>query len=129
MAENPFGDVTETTEDTKRYMVLIAASQDNLALVQQIHKNIQNAVDKTAFPIWVDSKGIGIVVETGLVAAEIQKAALAVDAKIGLGNLRGFLIVEIGSDWATHKDAKTEHWLASHVGSPLPVPPRKNRRR
>ncbi|NYT77910.1 hypothetical protein H0A71_12960 [Alcaligenaceae bacterium] len=129
MAENPFGDDTETTDDTRRYMVLIAASQENLALVQQIHKNIQNEVDKKAFAIWVDSRGIGIVVETGLVASEIQKAALAVDAKIGLGNLRGFLIVEIGADWATHKDAKTEHWMASHVGNPRPAPPRKSRRR
>ncbi|MBP6019158.1 MAG: hypothetical protein KA735_06680 [Burkholderiaceae bacterium] len=126
---NPFGDPDPIPVGARSYLILISASKDNLALIQKIHTNIQADVDKKAAPLWVDSKGIGILVNTSLVAWEIQKKALNVDIKIGLEDLRGFLITEVGPDWATHKDAKTEHWLTTHVGSPTPAPAGKGRRR
>lgn len=128
MAENPFGDSTPKSEN-RNYLVLISASKDNAALAQRIVKNIQTAVDKKAAPLWIDSKGIGLLVSTGLVASDIRHEALAVDAKIGLQDLKSFLVVEIGQDWAAPKDAAPEHWLATHVGPPLASVPRRSHRR
>lgn len=128
-AENPFGDSPAISPEASNYLILISASKDNLAFAQQILKNIQTHVDKKAAALWVDSKGIGILANTELVASEIRKEALGTDMKIGLEDLRGFLILQVGPDWATHKDAKAEHWLASHVGDPRPAPPRKGQRR
>ncbi len=127
--ENPFGDSPSSQQpESRAYLVLISASKDNAALAQQIVKNIQAQVDKKAAPLWIDSKGIGLLVNTELVAWEIRKEALSVDMKIGSQDVKGFLILEIGPDWAAPKDATTEHWLASHVGDPRPVPFRKVRR-
>lgn len=126
---NPFGDPDPVPEGTRSYLILISASKDNLALIQKIHTNIQAKVDKKAAPLWVDSKGIGILVNTNLAAWEIRKEALNIDTKIGLEDLRGFLITEVGPDWAAHKDAKTEHWLTTYVGSPRPASSRKGQPR
>jgi hypothetical protein len=127
MAENPFGESAPKSEN-RNYLVLISASKDNAALAQQIVKNIQTAVDKKAAPLWIDSKGIGLLVNTDLVAWEIRKEALNVDMKMAPQDLKSFLVLEIGPDWAAPKDATTEHWLASHVGDPRPAPYRRVRR-
>ena len=107
---------------------MISASKDNLALAQQIVKNIQIKVDKKAAPLWVDSKGIGMLVSTDLVAWEIRKEAMSVDMKVGPEDIKGFLVVEIGPDWAAPEDSTTGHWLASHIGDPRLVPYRRDRR-
>jgi hypothetical protein len=127
--ENPFGDSPGSQQpETRSYLVLISATKDNLALAQQIVKNIQTNVDKKAAPLWIDSKGIGLLVNTNLVAREIRKEALSIDMKAGPQDMKGFLILEIGPDWAAPKDAATEHWLASHVGDPRPAPYRPPQR-
>jgi hypothetical protein len=128
-ATNPFGDPIPASENARNYLILVSASKDNLALAQQIFKNIQAKVDKKAAALWVDSRGIGILANTTLVAGEIRKEALNIDMKTGLEDLRDFLITEIGPDWAARKEAKTEHWLTSHVGDPRPIPTRKSPRR
>lgn len=127
--ENPFGDSPKREQPESRpYLILVSASKDNLALAQQIVKNIQATVDKKAAPLWIDSKGIGLLVNTDLVAWEIRKEALSVDMKASPQDLKSFLVLEIGPDWAAPKDATTEHWLASHIGDPRPAPSRGARR-
>lgn len=121
MVENPFGD-TQPEQEKRNYLVLISASKDNAALAQQIVKNIQTGVDKKAAPLWIDSKGIGLFVSTDLVAWEIRKAVLSIDKKLDPQDMKGFLVLEIGPDWAAPKEAAAEHWLASHAGNPRPVP-------
>lgn len=128
MTDNPFGDETPKSGETRSYVVLISASKDNLALAQQIVKNIQTKVDKKAAPLWVDSKGVGMLVSTDLVASEIRKEALSLDMKIGPQDVKGFLIMEIGLDWAAPKDSTTGNWLASHIGDPRLAPHRRDKR-
>ena len=121
MAENPFGD-PERAGNQRQYLILISASKENAALAQKLLKNIQQYIDRSASPLWIDSKGIGVFVTTKLVAWEIWREAFQSDRPEELADTRDLLIVELGSDWAARRDAKTEHWLSTHVGSPRPVP-------
>lgn len=127
MTDNPFGDAPSSTEK-RSYLALIAASKDNLALAQKIVKNIQNRVDKKASPLWVDSKGIGMLISTDLVAWEIQKEALMLDMSMEPQDAKGFMVVEIGPDWCAPNDSATRNWLSMHVGDPRIVPYRRDRR-
>lgn len=128
MTENPFGD--SAAQDEKRnYLVLISASKENAALAQKYLKNIQTLIDKNAAPLWIDSKGVGIFVSTELVAHEIWKSVFdGVTHDEGTA-AKDILIVELGADWAARRDAKTEHWLSTHVGNPRPIPYERQRRR
>ncbi len=127
MTENPFGD-TEPQGEKRNYLVLISASKENAALAQKYLKNIQALIDKSAAPLWIDSKGVGVFVSTELVAFEIWKAVFdGVTHEEGTA-AKDILIVELGADWAARRDAKTEHWLSTHVGTPR-IPPYNRQRR
>lgn len=121
MAENPFGD--EAPKIAKRnYLILVSASKDNAHLAQILLKNIQKNVDSNAAPLWIDAKGIGVFATTDMVAWEIRDAAMHSERRNELQDTRDLLIIEIGRDWIARRDAKTEHWLSSHVGPPRAVP-------
>ena len=124
MTENPFGDPPLKT-DKRNYLLLISMSQDNAAIGQRVLANIKNGVDSSATPLWIDSKGVGIFVTTDLVAFEIWKAAFTSGIPSEFTDTRDLLIVELGHDWAARRDAKTEHWLSTHVGSPRYAPRRR----
>ncbi|MDX3985878.1 MAG: hypothetical protein QHC88_11555 [Achromobacter sp.] len=121
--ENPFGDAEEPAVGHRQYLVLIAASKDNASLAQKQLENLKKFVDDRAAPLWIDAKGIGVLLTTDMVASEIWRVMLPKDAP-DLGDTRNMLVLEIGKDWAARRDDKIEHWLASHVGSPLPPMPR-----
>ncbi len=124
MAVNPFGDSSPQSEK-RNYLVLISASKDNAALAQKFMKNIQDLIDKNAAPLWIDSKGAGVFITTDLVANEVWKATLdGVNQEEGT-SIKDVLVVELGADWAARRDAKTEHWLSTHVGDPRPVPAKR----
>ena len=128
MIENPFGESAPTTEQ-RNYLVLISASKDNAALAQKYLKNLQSLVDRNAAPLWIDSKGAGVFLSTELVATEIWNAALdGVNHDEGAAT-KDLLIVELGADWMARKDAKTEHWLKTHIGSPRFIPSERQQRR
>ncbi|MGS1109143.1 hypothetical protein ACVCNH_23005 [Achromobacter anxifer] len=132
MTENPFGDDAETqtqTSEKRQFLVLLSASKDSLSMTQAIVQNLKKDVDPKSNPLWIDSKGIGILVETELVAASIWNRALA-----GLDHerseaLKDMLILEVGQDWMARKDAAATHWLTTHVGEPHIVPRDQLRRR
>ncbi|NYT25363.1 hypothetical protein H0A73_17320 [Alcaligenaceae bacterium] len=128
MAENPFGDSAPQGEK-RNYLVLISASKDNAALAQKFLKNIQSLVDKNAAPLWIDSKGAGVFVSTEQVASEIWSDTLDGTNHDDATSIKDILVVEVGADWAARRDAKTEHWLSTHVGNPRPVPYERQRRR
>jgi len=127
MTENPFGD-SGVQGDKRNYLVLISASKENAALAQKLLKNIQKLIDKNAAPLWIDSKGIGVFVSTNLVAYEIWKSAFDGVTHDEGTSAKDLLIVELGQDWAARRDAKTEHWLSTYVGSPRPIPYERQRR-
>ena len=127
MAENPFGD-SENTETKQHYLVLLSAGKDNLSMVQTIVQNIKKAVDSKADPLWIDSKGLGIFLEADLVASEIWNHAVSGLSHEQIESVKDMLIVEIGSDWAARRDARPEHWLTRHVGSPRIAPHDRQRR-
>lgn len=120
MPENPFGSAQPQGEK-RNYLVLMSASKDNASTAQLLLKNIQTYVDPKAAPLWIDSKGAGIFVSTELVALEVWTEALQ-SRSVDLNDTRDLLIVELGNDWAARRDAKTEHWLSTHVGQPRHVP-------
>jgi hypothetical protein len=104
----------------RNYLMLISASEQNAKAVLKMKENINCRVDSNAEPLWIDAKGVGIFITTELVAAEIWTHAVT-DMGTQLETIRDLLIVELGSDWLARRDAKTEHWLATHVGQPFPV--------
>lgn len=124
MTENPFGD-TAPQGEKRNYLVLISASKENASLAQLLLKNIQQHIDSKAAPLWIDSRGIGVFVSTDLVAYEIWQAAIQSNT-LDIKDTRDLLVVELGDDWAARRDAKTEHWLSTHVGTPR-IPPRRKR--
>ena len=128
MTENPFGDTSPQTEK-RSYLLLMSAGKDNAKLTQLVLKNIQSTVDEHASVLWIDSKGVGIFMSTELVAGEIWIEAVKSPIHTDLQDFRDMLIVEIGADWMVRKDARTDHWLTTHVGKSRPVPPEKPRRR
>ena len=98
----------------KNYLFLISASADSAASVQKIHRNLIQSVDAGCKPRWIDSRGAGFFISSKLTAAEIWSVAF-IDSKFS-GDA---LAVELGRDWMARKDATTEHWLKTHLGSPL----------
>lgn len=140
MAQNPFEDAAPAAErpqadrdpgQKRPFLILMSASKVNAALAQKLLKNIQTYVDKAASPLWIDAKGIGVFLTTDLVASEIWRETFQSEKPEDLADTRDFLIVELGSDWTARRDAKTEHWLSTHVGSPRPAPhdrPRQKRK-
>ncbi|WP_244976784.1 hypothetical protein [Achromobacter piechaudii] len=122
--ENPFGDAEEPAVGHRQYLVLIAASKDNASLAQKQLENLKKYVDDRAAPLWIDAKGIGVLLTTDMVASEIWRAMFQKDAGQDLGDTRNMLVLELGKDWAARRDDKIEHWLATHVGNPLPPMPR-----
>ena len=122
--ENPFGDSDEPAIDHRQYLVLIAASKDNASLAQKQLENLKKHVDERAAPLWIDAKGIGVLLTTDMVASEIWRAMFQKEQGQDLGDTRNMLVLELGKDWAARRDDKIEHWLASHVGTPLAPMPR-----
>lgn len=127
--ENPFGDSDEPSSNRRQYLVLIAASKDNASMAQKLLENLKAHVDERAAPLWIDAKGIGVLLTTELVASEIWQAMFQKAPGQDYGDTRNMLVVELGKDWAARRDDKIEHWLASHVGTPLPAPRRPEKRR
>lgn len=117
MAVNPFGD--DNTSSAKRnYLALISVTKDNASLVQVLLKNIQKNIDEKASPLWIDSKGVGVFLSTELTAHDVWSLAISKDRPDDLHELKDILILEIGSDWAARKEAKTANWLKNNVGAP-----------
>lgn len=104
----------------KNYLFLISASADNATSVQKIQRNLIESVDAGCKPRWIDSRGAGFFINTKLTAAEIWSAAF-IDSKFN-GDA---VVIELGRDWMARKEATTEHWLKTHLGSPLLHPTRK----
>lgn len=130
MTENPFGDDSHVSDAGKRpYLVLVSAGKDNLAMTQAVIQNIQKHVDAKSNPLWIDSKGLGIFVETDLVAWAIQERAISGLKPDLLEAFKELLVVEIGEDWFARKDSPMTNWLTKHVGAPRIVPRAQLRRR
>jgi hypothetical protein len=130
MSENPFGDDANVTKvETRPYLILVAASKDNLSMTQAIVQNIKKHVDTKSNPLWIDSKGIGIFVRTELVASVIQERAVAGLKSDLLEAFKELLVLEIGEDWFARKDAPTTQWLAKHIGDARIVPRAQSKRR
>lgn len=127
--ENPFGDSDEPSTDHRQYLVLISASKDNASLAQKLLENLKKHVDERAAPLWIDAKGIGVLLTTDLVASDIWREMFQKEPGQDYGDTRNMLVLELGRDWAARRDDKIEHWLASHVGTPLPSAPRRNDKR
>ncbi|MPS29424.1 hypothetical protein [Pigmentiphaga sp.] len=123
--ENPFG----STEELKRYLVLMSASKDNAAMVQKALRNLQEKVYSKAAPLWIDSKGIGVFVATDMPAVDIYAAMFDTSIKGEFSDTRDALVVELGSDWFGGLEAKYGHWLTTHAGLPLPSARVRDRRR
>ena len=106
----------------KNYMLLLSVTQNDATTTRAIHERITKNVDANAKPLWIDAKGIGIFISTGLPAIDIWTTAFTSQTD----HARDALIIELGNDWLARRDAKTEHWLTTHIGNPKPS---KNRRR
>jgi hypothetical protein len=103
----------------KNYLVLVSLSKANVVTGKKILSNLEAVAHGNVAPAWIDSAYIGIPIATESTAREIWLSAVA-----GINqdsDLRDLLIVELGRDWLTRKDARAEHWLTTHLGHPLRV--------
>lgn len=126
--ENPFGD-DQDARDARKYLVLVSAKENDYLMLQKVLKNIQEHVDSSARPLWIDSRGAGIFLCTDMPAWEIRHYMLEEDKMGQLDAMKDFLVVQIGPDWSAKHEAKTEHWLSTHLGTPSSGPAVKYRRR
>jgi hypothetical protein len=127
MAENPFGDDAETRATKKNYLMLISVNEGNAAAIKKALANIKETIDKNAWPLWVDSKGLGVFIETDVVASEIRHAAF-LGSSGDFTSIKDAMVIEIGHDWYASEDSPMKNWLMAHVGTPL-VPPLDSRLR
>lgn len=99
------------------YLILVSLAKPNRATADKIVSNLKKIADQTIAPAWIDSAYIGIPIETDKCAAEIWSAATVGMNEVS--DLRDLLIVELGRDWMARKDARSSHWLMTHLGLPL----------
>ena len=121
MTENPFGDPVPKPATNKNYLMLVSVSKDNAKSIQNVLKNLKETVDKNAWPLWVDSKGLGVFIETDLVAWDIRHAAFQ-GITGDFTDIKDALVVEVGPDWYASDDSPMKNWLMAHVGAPLTQP-------
>lgn len=76
---------------------------------------------------WIDSKGLGVMFSTGMVGFDIWDAILE-EKRVDFENIKDVLILELGRDWMARTDSKPSHWLTTHLGRPLPPPPKRRSR-
>lgn len=119
--EDPFGDPIPAPAAAKNYLMLISASKDNAKAIQSVMTNLKETVDKNAWPLWVDSKGLGVFIQTDLVAWEIRHAAFK-GVTGDFTDIKDALVVEVGADWYASDDSPMKNWLMAHVGAPLVQP-------
>lgn len=119
--EDPFGDPMPSSATNKNYLMLVSVSKDNAKSIQNVLKNLKETVDKNAWPLWVDSKGLGVFIETDLVAWDIRHAALH-GVPGDFTDIKDALVVEVGPDWYASADSAMKNWLTAHVGAPLAQP-------
>jgi len=106
----------------RNYLMLIAASRDNLGAVRKLLAASQTRVDPNGHTLWVDSKGLGVTLTTDKSASEVwstlfEFAALEDAEQLSIKDL---MIIELGQDWATRPDSPLTHWFTRHLGRPLP---------
>lgn len=125
--ENPFGEDITPTGETRRYLMLVSASSDNAKAIQKVLANLKSTVDKSASPLWIDSKGIGVFMTTDLVAQDVRSAAFE-GVPGDFNDIKDAVVLEIGPDWYARDDTPSKNWLTAHVGAPL-APPADSRLR
>lgn len=103
--------------EKRNYLVLVAASVDTAQVVRGARERLISDIDANAATLWVDSRGLGIFVSTVLSASEVWESAVGGKA-MPFEVLKDVLVVEVGKDWATRRETKTEHWLVTHSGWP-----------
>ncbi|MGP1613690.1 MAG: hypothetical protein ACTS5Y_01275 [Pollutimonas bauzanensis] len=123
--QDPFGDPLPASAANKNYLMLVSVSKDNAKAIQNVLTNLKETVDKNAWPLWVDSKGLGVFIKTDLVAGEIRHAAFQGVAG-DFTDIKDALVVEVGPDWYASDDSPMKNWLTAHVGAPS-VPPLDSR--
>ena len=96
------------------FLLLLSMNKENAAAAKAFLSRINKSVDATASPVWVDSRGIGVLISTDLSAKKVWHQAwpdtLTKDQAM---DIQDFLIVEVGPDWEAKRDSKHAGWLNS----------------
>jgi hypothetical protein len=102
------------TPKKRNYLLLLSLSATNAVAGKAVLAAINKSVDANARPLWLDSKGAGIFIESNQPAVDIWDQCIP-----NTPDCKDALIVEIGPDWIGRIDAKPTHWLKTHLGDPL----------
>lgn len=99
----------------RNYLLLLSLSQTAATVGKEFMARIRANVDPLAAPLWIDSRGIGVLLSTELPARQIWLHAfpdsLTLDQR---QTLRDLLIVQVGPDFAGPHESKPVAWLNSH---------------
>lgn len=87
-----------------KFLLLMSVTKASANDAKKVLANLKESVDSGASPLWIDAMGVGVFLESDLVASEIWNAAFT-----GTRDFNDALIVELGGDWAARREAKTTH--------------------
>lgn len=129
MADNPFGE-PDTRNIGRNYLMLVSVKKDNMTAVQKALDNLKKTVDKNAQSLWIDSRGIGVFITTGMVASEIRAATFQ-GVSGDFTDIKDAVVIEIGSDWYASDETNIKNWLTAHAkasSTSTPEPRTRNKK-
>ncbi|WP_395055215.1 hypothetical protein [Polaromonas sp.] len=98
-------------EKTK-FLMLLSLSKTNLAVGKKVLDTVKAKIDPAAAPLWIDSQGVGLFMESDLPAWQIwqhMKLEMPLDDWTAVKEL---LVLQIGPGWyARDNQTKAAAWM------------------
>ena len=99
----------------RTFVLLVSLSDANAAFGKALFERIQRNIDSTAKTAWVDSKGVGVFMQTDLSGRGVWREAFPKDLPDDqFAHFRDAILLEIGSENLAFPDTRAGAWLNSH---------------
>src|SRR5690606_1095292 len=96
----------------KNFLLLLSLNEQDREIASALLQRLQREVDKSASPLWFDSRGAGIFISTELSSHEIWDQAWPDSLPSRhQSRLKDMLILQVGPDWMGRADGTASAWL------------------
>lgn len=104
----------------RNFLLLLSLNKENALMGKAVLDKIKLSIDATAAPAYFHSAGIGVLMWTDLSAREVwQKMWPENLSPTQKESFRDAMLLQLGTDHATHPESKVGAWLNSHpTGEP-----------
>lgn len=101
-------------KDANHFLLLLSLNKGNAQIGRAFLARIKSAVDATAGPLWIDSKGIGVFVTSTHPAWKIWELAnpLTLDKDQRM-DLQDCLVLQVGPGFHGSPSSKAVAWMNS----------------